>query len=250
MAYSKGTIHSPSRLKRFSHTARFTLASHLISPGDGDRILDYGTGDGHLLVLLHEANPRALIVGYEPTPAMYEELTSGLASFCSIKVVSDLTSCAPFSFNKIACLEVLEHLQEKDIDIALANMKALLDPEGKIVISVPIEIGPSAVVKNVIRKSLGQAETEANFANLLRSLFGRKVSRVLYGDTYGHVGFDYRWLERLFLRLGLQITQRIFSPVPFFGGVINSQVFYVLVHQPLADNSAMPHTASNVGYRL
>ncbi len=227
MPYSKLTIGSRSKLKRFSHSRRFRTAVTLIGPSAGDRILDYGTGDGYLLTLLHNASPETTIVGYEPVPAMYSELVAQLASTPGVEAVQNLT-CGLTPFNKIACLEVLEHLQDKDIELALSNMRALLATEGAVVVSVPLEIGPSAVLKNIIRIALGQAEEDTSFSNLLRSLFGAKVSRKLYGDTYGHMGFDYRKLEYMFHKAGFQIKYKSFSPFPMLRSIINSQVLYVL----------------------
>jgi 2-polyprenyl-3-methyl-5-hydroxy-6-metoxy-1,4-benzoquinol methylase len=228
MAYNERTTNSPSKLKRFSHSRRFLFAVRLLNPEARDRILDYGTGDGHLLTLLRETDARASLVGFEPIPEMGEELSAQLNGAQSIKIVSDLTFCEPHSFGKIACLEVLEHLQEEDIETALVNMKALLAPGGTLIISVPLEIGPSAIVKNVVRFTLGQAEEDMSVSTLTRSLLGMKVSRKLYGNTYGHMGFDYRRLEKIFLGAGFQIKRKTFSPFPILRSTINSQIYYLL----------------------
>ncbi len=47
--YSNQTFRNPSFLKIFSHTNRFKLSIDLILPTNEDKILDFGTGDGHIL---------------------------------------------------------------------------------------------------------------------------------------------------------------------------------------------------------
>ena len=95
---------------------------------------------------------------------------------------------------------------------------------GKIVISVPIEIGLSSLLKNIARILLHQTCPHTSAKTMLRSLFGLKVD-VPMG---GHIGFYYRDLEKMLIDAGFIITEKTFSPFKFLRGVINSQVFFVL----------------------
>ena len=65
-SYGDLTIASPSRIKRFSHRARFSRAIQLLDPRPGDRILDYGSGDGFFLGVLHDHEPRLELCGFDP----------------------------------------------------------------------------------------------------------------------------------------------------------------------------------------
>lgn len=62
--------------------------------------------------------------------------------------------------------------------------------------------------------------------NVLRSTFYLPVERFDYGGFFGHMGFDYKDLEKQIKQASFRITQKIFSPLPL-GPLLNSQVFYV-----------------------
>ena len=226
--YAEMTIRSPFWLKRFSHGQRFLTAVQLLGPQPDDRILDYGSGDGNLLTMIHNKSPQTTCIGYEPMPGMYRQLVEnlGVSPEDRVQVVNSLSSLA--KVDKIACLEVFEHLLPHDVDAALHDMRELLKSNGMVVVSVPLEVGPSSFLKNMVRMMLRQGEDDATLRNLLKSLFGMKITRMVYATHYGHMGFDHRKLERRFKALKWRIVRREFSPLPFTKAAINSQVFYVL----------------------
>ena len=43
-----------------------------------------------------------------------------------------------------------------------------------------------------------------------------------------HIGFYYHDLEGLLVSSKLEVKNRVFSPMPFLGGLLNSQVFFVV----------------------
>jgi trans-aconitate methyltransferase len=74
MSYRQLTVDNRSALKRFSHRRRFLKAVDLLAAADGQRVLDYGSGDGHMLALLGQRWPRCELVGYDPMPAQFDQL--------------------------------------------------------------------------------------------------------------------------------------------------------------------------------
>ncbi len=146
--YALLTVESSNPIKRWSHKARFGMAVDIIAPAAGETILDFGTGDGLLPVHLIAAEPKAKIVGYEPF--LFAEAvatTEGRA----IEVVSKVDDLEGRTFDKVVCMEVLEHLPERELDDALAAMRRLLRPGGTMILAVPIETGASSLVKNAVR---------------------------------------------------------------------------------------------------
>lgn len=186
------------------------MAVKLIDPQPGQRILDYGCGDGHLMDLLNPAE----VVGFDPNangdPRIVRELPSSL-------------------FDVITCCEVLEHVSLGEANRILVNCQKLLKPKGKLIVSVPLEVGPSSLLKNVVRYAVVRPrETNLTIANVLKIACYTPIERLDYGDGYfGHMGFDYLEIERI-LRRHFTIKRRVFSPVPMFGWAMNSQVFYEL----------------------
>ncbi len=228
--YADLTTQNKSLLKRFSHGSRFKIAVNLLNPTSEDRILDYGTGDGFMLSKIRSENNHCQIVGYEPIPCMFEELKGKINSFSkekSVEIVNDTIGLSK-TFNKICCLEVLEHLTEENQKKEIEQMIQLLTDAGKLIISVPIEVGFSSLLKNIARIFLRQSQSNTTFRNIGYSLFGVHFNRGESSYISSHIGFYYHDLERLLLSSELKMINKIFSPIPTLKGLINSQVFFVL----------------------
>lgn len=205
--------HADSFPFSLSHGARFRTAVKLIDAQPGQSILDYGCGNGRLLKLLPHGN----LTGYDP-------VAQNLNGF---RAVSSTLQLAPASFDTISLCEVLEHVSANERETILADCYRLLKPDGKLIVSVPIEVGLSALVKNLARWfKVRPLETDMTFGNVLRSTFYLPINRFDYGGFFGHMGFHYADLEKQ-IREKFRIERKTFSPLPF-GPLFNSQVFYVL----------------------
>jgi 2-polyprenyl-3-methyl-5-hydroxy-6-metoxy-1,4-benzoquinol methylase len=146
--YGSITVKSPNALRRWSHRSRFDAVARLIDASPGDRILDFGTGDGFFLDLLHRQQPRAEYFGFEPLHFMEDAKALNLEG---VRLESDFDRLPLGYFNKIACLEVMEHLPSAPLQTAIGRIVAAAAPGAHIVISVPIENGLPSLVKNIVR---------------------------------------------------------------------------------------------------
>jgi len=227
MAYESLTTGNRSALKRFSHKKRFEIARELLQIKPGEKILDYGTGDGYMLPLLSEAG--AITCGFEPDPGLAGQAISRLHGYPEIVIVGDVSALQANSFDKICCLEVMEHLPEPILIEALSQMRRILKVGGVCVISVPIETGFAGLAKNIVRLMLRQTHQKTTLALLWRIFFGLKIERES-GVPYisSHVGFNYQELESVFSAHGWKMESRKFSPLPLLKSALNSQVFFVL----------------------
>lgn len=225
--YDSLTTGNRSALKRFSHKKRFEIGRELLQITPGDKILDYGTGDGYMLPLISEAGATAC--GFEPAPHLAAEAIERLSGTTKIDIVNDVNELPDSSFDKICCLEVLEHLPKPLLIEALSKMRRLLKPEGICVISVPIETGFSGLAKNMVRLLLRQTHQRTTPKLLWQIAFGLKIERDS-GIPYisSHVGFNYQELEQMFPASGWQIASRRFSPWRVLKSALNSQVFFVI----------------------
>ncbi len=230
MSYAKQTINNKSPLKRFSHGRRFDVAVDLIKRQQPDAVLDFGAGNGFLLIQLKDALPHSRLVGYDPIESMFKELTSTIkeSQINNIEITSDLSTLGDQTFDVVSCQEVLEHFDVAHQLIHIQHLKRFLSNNGKLIVSVPLETGFSGLIKNLARLFTGQKHSNTSFNNVLRSVFGLSVKRK--GDPYihSHVGFNYKRLEHLFKQEDLIITEKKFSPFPILRQLLNSQVFYVL----------------------
>lgn len=229
--YSKLTIESDSAIKRFSHGRRFEIALDILKLGVDNSLLDYGTGDGYFLISLKNRSPQVKAYGYEPVSEMYDQLLINLRDNNypeGISLFQSLDALLNMQFEMITCFEVLEHL---DIDLqktALQNMKKMLRQDGLLLISVPIEVGFSSLVKNALRIILCQKHKSTNLANVIKSLFGIVIKREDSPYISSHIGFYFTDLEKIFKEEDLIIRQKFYSPFKYFGCLVNSQIFYVL----------------------
>ncbi|MEN6451950.1 MAG: methyltransferase domain-containing protein [Thermoguttaceae bacterium] len=228
MPYSHLTVDSRFAIKRFSHRRRFARTVDLLAVSEGQRILDYGCGDGHLLRLIAERWPTCELVGYDPMPSQLGELRKA-AGAGRIEATAETGGLADASFDRIACCEVLEHLPEREQRRVLADIRRLLRPEGMAIITVPVEIGPASLGKNLVRWAIGESYEKAAIGNILRASLGLRCVRD-EAATYisGHVGFRHCELPPRFAAAGLRVLRRGWSPLPWIGPLLNSQVLYRL----------------------
>lgn len=121
-------------------TGHEALAGRLISPGGFDVrgckcILDAGCGNGrYTRFLLQQADPDALITGFDYSQGMLQRARERLHSDRATQVAADLTRLpyAGASFDAVICGWVLEHLP--DPRPGLSELARVLRPAGKLLL--------------------------------------------------------------------------------------------------------------------
>jgi SAM-dependent methyltransferase len=233
MKYSDITIRDRNPVKRWLQRRRFADALGVLRdarPGDRLRILDYGAGDGELVrQMAGLANIEALV--FEPTPGLMAEARDKLAALDSVAFADNLDAVESGTFDYVFCLEVFEHLPEKETVKAIADIHRLLRPDGVAVIGVPHELFVPALLKGLFRMSRRYGDFDASPGNVLAAFRGRvpmqrPVAEISPGFRYHfhHLGFDYRKLEQTF-KERLQLAEKWFSPFPVLGAALNSEVY-------------------------
>lgn len=244
--YARKQIFCPSRVVTWSHGSRFDLARRLVQGRNG-RLLDYGCGDGTFLAMTHGAF--AELEGIDADANQTADCSRRLAALPNVRfatVAEFMSRAERWKWDVVTCMEVLEHCIDEERRRVLADLAQLVSPSGTVVISVPIEIGPSLLAKQFVRalagvRRLGDYEHRERYAlpELLRAALGGVVSRPIYeaataGREYryhGHKGFDFRELERE-ISARLRIVRRLFTPLPWLGPLLNSQVWFVCEPRP------------------
>jgi SAM-dependent methyltransferase len=241
--YARKQIYCPSRVVRWSHGSRFEMARRLVAPRAGGRLLDYGCGDGTFVAMVHAGFRET--VGLDVDPGQIAECRRRLGDLAGVRfaLTQDLAGDPTGSWNVVTCMEVLEHCVEEERRRVLDRLAAAAGREGQVVISVPIEIGPSIAGKQAFRALAGlrrlgdyQHREKYSVPEMLRSVAGLPVRRVTFEGRdadgpyryYGHKGFDYRELARE-IEARLTIERRLFSPIGWLGPVLNSQAWFVCV---------------------
>ena len=239
--YARKQIYCPSLVVRWSHGSRFELARRLVAPYAGGRLLDYGCGDGTFVAMAH-ADFRE-IAGLDVDPGQIAECRRRLGDLPGVRfaLTRDLATAAPGPWDAVTCMEVLEHCVEEERRRVLDVLAAAAGRTGRVIISVPIEIGPSVAGKQAFRalaglRRLGDYEHREKYSvgEMVRSIAGLPVRRVAFDGRdadgpyryYGHKGFDYRELARE-IEARFTIERRLFSPIGWLGPALNSQAWFV-----------------------
>jgi SAM-dependent methyltransferase len=143
-------------------------------------------------------------------------------------------------YDVVTCMETLEHCTDESVELILKQLARLVAPAGRVLISVPVEIGIAFLVKLLVRKSAAWSGISAyryteNYPlrDALRMICAGRttvVHRPVYdgrdGPYHTHYGFNWRTLrERVSSHFTIEHTT--FSPFAFTGGLISSQVWFI-----------------------
>jgi 2-polyprenyl-3-methyl-5-hydroxy-6-metoxy-1,4-benzoquinol methylase len=223
----------------WSHRARFEAALRLI--GSGKKLLDYGCGDGTFLSMA--ADRLAAGHGADIAADQVKDCQQRFTDLHNIRfsTIDEIATPAHIgSYDVVTCMEALEHCTDPIVEVVLQDLARLVAADGRVIISVPIEIGPTFVLKLFLRKlaALRGLSDYSHYesyslANALRMIFATgntAVDRPVYNapeaPSHSHYGFNWRAMRE---RVGqhLTIEQTLFSPLPWSGGWFSSQVWFI-----------------------
>jgi len=219
--YDDYTINSSNFFVRYAHRNRIKKTLKYILPRvKSGKILDYGCGSGLIISKLNEIEPNCA-TGYEP----FMEVPDNKEILPFYSNYSDILKFAPF--HTITILEVFEHLQWNEIDNILNRFSELLSSDGIIIVSVPIEMGPALLLKELNRFRLIK-KWRYNFGEFIGALvFGIAGKRDNPDLSFmGHKGFDFKELIRYLKSKNWQVKVLGYTPLPFKCWYGNSQIFF------------------------
>jgi SAM-dependent methyltransferase len=239
--YARKQLRCPSRVVSWSHGSRFDLAVGLAGADPAGRLLDYGCGDGTFVAMAHERFAETR--GADAERGQIEDCRERLGHLrgVSFSLTSDLGAADTGRWTVVTCMEVLEHCLDGERRRVIAELARLCAPGGTVIISVPIETGPSLLGKQFVRavagwRRLGDYAHRERYSPLemLRSVIGLPIHRDVHTDVkpagsfsfHGHKGFDWRIVEREAVAR-LAIERRLFSPLRWAGPIVNSQAWLI-----------------------
>lgn len=240
--YARKQIYCPSRVVAWSHGSRFRLATRLAREARGGRLLDYGCGDGTFIALTHGLFSHALGVDVDAAQlAECRRRLGGLERVDFLQAASLTADEHAGTYDLVTCMEVLEHCTDGERMRVIRELGRLCAPTGRIIVSVPIEVGPALVGKQVFRaiaawRGHGDYDHRETYSprEFLAAVFGRvDLVRPVYSVATpfgqvrycGHKGFDWRGLERD-LRATIEVERKFFTPMPPLKAWLNSQVWF------------------------
>ena len=225
MKYSNLTNKSNIFLKRFTHSSRHLKCSKIIESLNYVNFLDFGSGDGQLFEYMKK-NKNKNYYAYEPYKQMYEQFLKNKNATKNIKIIKNKKNLKKNFYDIITINEVFEHLPNKKILEVIKLLKLISKKKSTIIISVPLEVGLSSLLKNLIRIASNSAHEGLTFKNIFKSCFYQKInrgSRVYYNS---HMGFNHQDLKKI-LADNFNLTNTTYSPFNLLKSILNSQVFYI-----------------------
>lgn len=244
--YARKQIFSRNAIVAWSHGRRFAVARELAAARAGGALLDYGCGDGTFVVLAHDAFRET--VGADIDTRQVQGCVERLGSLADVQFVTIDALREPRHrerYDAVVCMEVLEHCPADVQPAVLDDLARLAKPDAVVVISVPIEIGPTLIVKQAVRamaavSGLTEYAHRERYrpAELLRMVLAADASPIprqeIVATTpegatvrfHGHKGFNWHTLERLVTGRFI-VERRFYSPVRLTGPWLNSQVWFM-----------------------
>ncbi|MCL1468527.1 class I SAM-dependent methyltransferase [Argonema galeatum] len=236
MSYSQRLLELGNPLTRLAHRSRFSAVLDVLGNAKYTQALDYGCGDGWLLRTAFDRGIITSGIGVDVADYMLsasQEIFAGISGFQFCKPGEISQKISQKSCDVIFCTETLEHIGNPEG--ALEQILIYCQPGAKIVISVPIEVGPSLLFKQIGRYLANLKGNYGYESYNLKELFEAVIlwdtnsfisSHSMKSEYTGHKGFDYRKIEKL-LQEKVKIERRIFSPFPWSGNLLNSTVIWV-----------------------
>jgi SAM-dependent methyltransferase len=225
--YCNLTVNSNSWIKRFSHKKRFKICIDLINEIKFKNLLDFGSGDGHLIYELNKIYNKKFYYLYEPSKKLILEAKEKLKKIKNVKFI-EKNKIKKNYYDVICVNEVFEHLNTKEIKKAMLIIKKSIKKNNFIIISVPIEVGISSLFKNLIRYLINQRHNNLNFINFIKSIFYIDIKRSNRSYNNSHIGFNYLKFITLLKSYKLNITKIKYSPFNILKGFFNSQVYFLV----------------------
>lgn len=238
-SYARKQLYETGGVISWSHGSRFEMARTLARPFAGQKLLDYGCGDGTFLTYVSDLVPDAVGTDINPTQIPVGDDKNFFV------LSDDFRKSHQRHFDVAFCMEVIEHCGEADADQVLRDLFMFVKPGGRVVISVPNEIGLSLLAKEFFRtlaafRKVGQYEHKENYRarELFKMVFAGKrsaIPRPLYQGKifdktvhyHGHKGFNWKSFQHK-LEQYFEVERREFSPLPALKSALNSQVWFVL----------------------
>lgn len=236
MVYADMTFRNKNSVKRLLQQRRLTDALRLAAGfQDIDIVLDFGAGNGELSKRLVTLLPQAHIICYEPYPDLMAEAQKNAEGLKQIEFVTDIGTVSKGSVDLLFCLEVFEHLPERETEAAFSAIHSILRESGIAIMGVPVEIHLPALYKGIFRMTQRFGDFDTIPKNILRATLGfppkhRPIGEITKGWSYHfhHLGFDYRLFRQSLRSQQFVILKQSVSPVPILGAWINPEIYFVV----------------------
>jgi 2-polyprenyl-3-methyl-5-hydroxy-6-metoxy-1,4-benzoquinol methylase len=191
-------IYRSQRFVHWHHKVRLRqIVGEVSRFRDASSVADIGCSNGYVTNLLSEVCAGE-IYGFDYLPECIESARSTYSHIDFQR--ADLNRQVKWgrTFELVCCFETLEHVG--NLPAALDNVFAAIQDKGRLIVSVPVEIGLWGLTKYCLKTLSGYSMEEIDAGRgeyFLALVLDRDISRFRKESyTWGtHYGFDWRVLE-------------------------------------------------------
>ena len=206
--YARKQIFCKDWLIAWTHRSRFATGVRLAQRFRGQRVLDYGCGDGTFLAMLCSGADRpAEAVGVELDAFQIDDCRARLGQFqgLSFEPIASLDTAAQSGrFDAVICMEVLEHVV--DLETVITRLWWVLAPGGTLIVSVPVETGLPLLIKQAARRVAGWRGL-GDYAHTTGYTPRRVLGRPDRGQNSAHAASSVRRRDSVSRSQGLQLDE-------------------------------------------
>ncbi|MDR2937396.1 MAG: class I SAM-dependent methyltransferase [Prevotellaceae bacterium] len=131
-------LENGSPIRKFWHREKFTSVIHHLAPNG--KLLDVGCGPGAFLFMAKQAFPNLDCVGVDISAPQIDFANSQVGDTKNLTFRVEDSEHLPYedhSFDFVTTIEVIEHLHPYDAMKIAAEVRRVLKPEGKWVVTTP-----------------------------------------------------------------------------------------------------------------
>lgn len=200
---------TPLALARWFFYFRFEKAIELSEIRPGATALEIGCWEGHFLPSLADRCSRVVALD-DDSASLIDRLAGNCfttlqsaRSLCLAEGValdhvaltrarSEELPCRSGAFDAVFCLDTLPFVRAESIEAVLREIVRVLKPRGRVVFSLPVEIGPAVAVRETLRWLTGRWRDGYRLAEFARAIFQIPKSRAVNSEPRNLAGYDYR----------------------------------------------------------
>jgi 2-polyprenyl-3-methyl-5-hydroxy-6-metoxy-1,4-benzoquinol methylase len=124
-------------VQRFWHAEKERVIRRFAAPRPGERVLDVGCGSGVVADLLASMGSIVTAVDGNPDAVAYARCTFRRENLEFRQALVDELDFAAGSFDRIYCLELIEHIYENQVASLFRACHRLLRPAGTLTVTTP-----------------------------------------------------------------------------------------------------------------
>jgi len=206
------------RLRNIPHRLRLRRILRMLKAAgiNGGSWADVGCSNGYIVSRVLEETTPAEVFGFdhlESHVTVARERVPG-AQFALIDL--NVRVEPERRFDVVSCFETLEHVG--NLRNAIAQLMAMCEPDGRLIITVPVEIGPVGTLKYLVKRMFYRyklselPDGDRRGAAYVKALLtGRRISvfRSDGREAWGtHFGFDWRDVDDILADMRVRYVVR------------------------------------------